>query len=49
MGLGFFNIVKSFGDAFKIPADNDDSSVNVALRATLLSVKDKHPSFFERF
>lgn len=49
IGWGFFNSVKDYLNIFRIPADNDDTSVNVALKTILLGIKDKHPSLYQKF
>ena len=42
MGLGLFASAKTMARAFSIPADNDDSGVNMALEAFMKEVGSFH-------
>lgn len=46
IGLGILSYAKSIAKAFCIPADNDDSSVNLALLGLLEETKSSHYEFW---
>ncbi len=49
LGLDVILALKDFAKVFTIPADNDDSGVNLALPGLLKGTKSKHFEFWESF
>ena len=49
IGLGIFGYAKDIATFFVIPADNDDSSVNLALLALMKELKSEHYQFWNSF